>query len=260
MTEYFEAEFSENVQGYEAEYVEAKMKPESVGRGTPGWEARTIRPEPGCVFSAFEMNGMPEPTAEETATENGRYPVARLGYLRVQVPQPAGEVELTENRDYDVSGYETAKVRVPQGVFPAGELLMDHNGTEDCSGYETVNVAVPIVFDMELLELELLTVTVAENFTGVLNGALAELAALAPEGYLSDGVNINGFVYAALVDTPDTVNQLVTWGSHYHSGIRTTGRRYDGTKVVIQSSPGANSWAVTMKAGTKYKIAWMRFS
>lgn len=141
MTEIIEIEVDREPEA-ELEVIEAALKPETVGHGVPGWEAQTVRPEAGCVFSSFEMEGMPEPTAEETVTENGRYPVARLGFLKVQVPQPAGEVELTENRDYDVSGYETAKVRVPQGVFPAGTLPVLSNGSYDVTEFAGVNVAV----------------------------------------------------------------------------------------------------------------------
>jgi len=141
MTEIIEIEVDREPEA-ELEVIEAALKPETVGHGVPGWEAQTVRPEAGCVFSSFEMEGMPEPTAEETVTENGRYPVARLGFLKVQVPQPAGEVELTENRDYDVSGYETAKVRVPQGVFPAGTLPIKKNGIYTVTEYDSVNVQV----------------------------------------------------------------------------------------------------------------------
>lgn len=141
MTEIIEIEVDREPEA-ELEVIEAALKPETVGHGVPGWEAQTVRPEAGCVFSSFEMEGMPEPTAEETVTENGRYPVARLGFLKVQVPQPAGEVELTENRDYDVRVYETAKVRVPQGVFPEGVLPVGSNGIYDVTEFAGVNVAV----------------------------------------------------------------------------------------------------------------------
>lgn len=233
MAEYIEAEVVEGGAIETDGVIEGKVKPEQVGSGVPGYEAQTIYPESGCVFSRFEMAGFPEPTAEETITENGTHHVERVGVV---------------------------KVKVPQGVFPAGTLPVSANGVYDVTEYAGVNVAVPIVFGMELLVLELLTVTVDEDFSGVLNGALGALYNLIPDDKKTGGTNTIGIVYASLVDTPETADQLMSWGGHYNAGARNVGRKWDGSKIVIQSNPAINSWTAKLKSGTRYRIAWMRFA
>ena len=224
----YEAAFSGEAE-YEAEYV-AAVKPEVAGRATPSWEAQTLYPDPGCVFSRVEIDGMPEPTARMPITENGEHHVERVGVV-------------------DVS--------VPQGVFPAGTLQVTANGPYDVTGYAGIDVAVPIVFDLGLVVLELLTVTVAEDYTGALGGAMAALYASVASDIKTGGVNGHGIVYLSLVGAPGASDQLVSWGAHYNSGgVKTIGRRYDGAKIIVQNGPAVNSWTANLKAGTTYRMAW----
>ena len=120
MTVDYEAEFS-GEEAYEAEYVAAAVKPETVGHGVPGWEAQTVRPEPGCVFSSFEMEGMQEPTERAVITANGEHHVERVGIADVQVPQgvfPAGTLPINKNGIYTVSEYNAVNVQVQQSHEP----------------------------------------------------------------------------------------------------------------------------------------------
>lgn len=96
-------------------YVEGKLKPEIVGQVTPAYEPHRVTPPAGSVFSAVEVGAIPEPTEEETYTENGTYNVARIG---------------------------RAIIQVPQGVFPDGTLPVMSNGYYDVTEFEGVNVAV----------------------------------------------------------------------------------------------------------------------
>lgn len=211
-------------------YVEGKLKPEIVGQATPSYEPQTVTPPVGSVFSAVEVGAIPEPTETETYTENGTYDVSRIG---------------------------TAIVQVPQGVFPAGTLPITTNGPYDVTGYAGVDVAVPIVFDLGIVTLELLTVTVAEDYNGALGGAMAALYARVSADKKTGGVNGHGIVYLSLVDAPSATDQLVSWGAHFNSsGIRQIGRRYDGSKIIVQGNPAINSWAANLKTGTTYKMAW----
>ena len=239
---------------YRVKYVTAKVKPETVGRGTPGWEAQTVRPEPGCVFSSFEMAGMPEPTAEETVTENGRYPVARLGFLKVQVPQPAGEVELTENRDYDVSGYETAKVRVPQGVFPEGKLPVTKNGTYDVTGYETAEVNVPVEWVSPSGQARLVTqrVTLPEDFSGQATAFIPIITALAGIDTDHQDVVITTLAMAEEPQAPATneVRELVIG---YTAGLRYKRTYWNGSRWVTAIATNTY-FNVVAKAGTVYEL------
>lgn len=211
-------------------YVEGKLKPEVVGQATPAYEPQRVTPPAGSVFSAVEVGAISDPTAEETYTENGTYDVARIG---------------------------TAIVQVPQGVFPAGTLPITANGVYDVTGYAGANVFVPIVFDLGIVTLELLTVTVTEDYTGALGGAMAALYAAVSDDKKTGGVNGHGIVYLSLVDVPGASDQLVSWGAHYNNGgVKTIGRRYDGTKIIVQNGPAINSWAANLKAGTTYRMAW----
>ena len=104
----------------EMKYVEAKLKPELVGNVTPGWEPKTLTPEPGCVFSHVTVAGMPEPTAVVEISKNGDHHVERAGIARVQVPippgylLPEGKKTFTENgTDIDIRELESADINVP---------------------------------------------------------------------------------------------------------------------------------------------------
>lgn len=228
--EYYEATLEEEPV-YEAELVEAKVKPEQVRTVTPTAEGFDVTPDPGCVLRKVTVEPIPALTAEDTAAANG---------------------------DYDVERLKTLHVQVPQGVFPAGELLMDRNGTEDCSGYASVRVAVPERLDGAVVTAERKRVTVTEAFAGTLNQVLAALFALATQGGESVAVNVDGMLYVGLVSADGAENQLVTWGGHYNSGVRSIARRYNANgQVTIQSSPAVNSYMVTLPAGAVYDVLWL---
>ena len=211
-------------------YVEGKLKPEVVGQATPAYEPQRVTPPAGSVFSAVEVGAIPEPTETETYTENGTYDASRIG---------------------------TAIVQVPQGVFPAGTLPITANGPYDVTGYAGVDVSVPIAFDLGIVTLELLTVTVAEDYAGALGGAMAALYASVASDKKTGGVNGHGIAYLSLVDAPSATDQLVSWGAHYNNnGVRTIGRRYDGAKIIMQNGPAINAWTANLVAGTTYKMAW----
>lgn len=234
MTELIEIEVDEEPEA-ELEVIEAALKPETVGHGVPGWEAQTVRPEAGCVFSSFEMEGMPEPTAEETVTENGRYNVARLGFLKVQVPQPAGEVELTENRDYDVSGYETAKVRVPQGVFPEGTLPITRNGVYNVAEYEAVNVQVEQSQEPVLLA-SVDVATLAESVNRVVfHPTDFDLSAFRSIYFVCEGVRFSAqdWLYFTVADATAYTSKMLNIG----------------TKILCFARMGTN-WACAVKFAT----------
>ena len=228
--EYYEATLEEGPE-YRAEYVEAKIKPEQERTVTPTAEGFDVTPDAGCVLRKVTVEPIPALTAEDTAAANG---------------------------DYDVERLKTLHVQVPQGVFPAGELLMDHNGTEDCSGYASVRVAVPELLNGAVVTAERKRVTVTEAFSGTLNQALAALFTLATAGEESVAVNFDGILYVGLATADGAENQLVTWGGHYNSGVRSIARRYNASgQVTIQSFPAANSYMVTMPAGSVYDVLWM---
>ena len=84
MTE-FELEYVEP-SPVELEYVEAQIKPETIGHVIPTYEAQTIYPSSGTVFGSVEVDAIPDPTGEITITENDTYDVRRAGTAHVQVP------------------------------------------------------------------------------------------------------------------------------------------------------------------------------
>lgn len=105
----------------ELEVIEAKVKPEVVGQATPDYEPQTVTPPAGSVFSAVEVEAIPEPTATETYSENGTYNVARIGTAVVQVPHgvfPAGTLPITKNGIYTVTEYDSVNVQVQQSQEP----------------------------------------------------------------------------------------------------------------------------------------------
>ena len=253
MTELIEIEVDAEPEA-ELEVIEAALKPETVGHGVPGWEAQTVRPEAGCVFSSFEMEGMPEPTAEETVTENGRYPVARLGFLKVQVPQPAGEVELTENRDYDVSGYETAKVRVPQGVFPAGTLPVTANGTYDVMEYEATEVNVPVEWISPSEQMRMVTrrVTLMEDYSGQATAFIPIVTALAGIDTSHQDVVVTTLALVSVPQTPAT-NEIRELVIGYTAGLRYKRTYWNGSKWVTAIATNTY-FNVAAKAGSEFEL------
>lgn len=253
MTEIIEIEVDREPEA-ELEVIEAALKPETVGHGVPDWEPQTVRPEAGCVFSSFEMEGMPEPTAEETVTENGRYPVARLGFLKVQVPQPAGYVELTENRDYDVSGYETAKVRVPQGVFPAGALPISANGTYDVTGYEAAEVNVPVEWVSPSGQARLVTtrVTLPEDYSGQATAFIPMVTALAGIDTDHQDVVVTTLALVSEPQTPAT-NEIRELVIGYTAGWRYKRTYWNGSRWLTAITTNTY-FNVVAKAGSEFEL------
>ena len=150
-------------------YVEAAIKPEQVKDVTPTYEAQTVLPDDGMTLGRVNVAAIPDPTEEETFTENGDYNVARIGTAHVDVQPtldtatvtpteqtqtvtagqgydglsevtvnpipsqyvvPSGSVEITQNGETNVAGKETAIVNVP-GIVPSGtkEISITQNGT-----------------------------------------------------------------------------------------------------------------------------------
>lgn len=219
------------------DYIEAKIKPETVGHATPTEQAQTVTPAPGTTFSAVEVDAIPP-----------EYVV------------PSGTLVITENASgIDIREKAALNVNVPQGVFPEGTLPVIGNGVYDVTNFIGVNVNVPIVFDMGRFTLEMLTITIPDDFVGVLNAALGTLFNIVPDEKKIDGVNNCGIVYVALLDTPTDENQLISYGMHYKGGVRIIGKRWNNNRIVIQNAPAINSWQANLKAGTSYKIAWMTF-
>lgn len=219
------------------DYIEAKIKPETVGHATPTEQAQTVTPAPGTTFSAVEVDAIPP-----------EYVV------------PSGTLDITENASgINIRDKAVLNVNVPQGVFPEGTLPVIENGVYDVTNFIGVNVNVPVVFDMGRLTLEMLTITIPDDFVGVLNAALSTLFNIVPDEKKTEGVNTCGIVYASLLDTPTDDNQLISYGMSYNSGVRNIGRRWNNNRIVIYNNPAVNSWQANLKAGTSYKIAWMIF-
>lgn len=232
--EYYEL-YVDEPEEYEVEFVEAKIKPETIGHATPTEDAQTVTPAPGTTFSAVEVDAIPP-----------EYVV------------PTGTLDITENTSgIDIREKAALNVNVPQGVFPAGTFDITENGDFDVTNYIGVRVNVPIVFDLGILTLEMMTITIPDDFVGVLNAALSTLFNIVPDEKKIDGVNNCGIVYASLLDTPTDENQFISYGMHYNSGARSIGRRWNNNRIVIQNGPALNSWQANLKAGTSYKIAWM---
>lgn len=104
--EYYEL-YVDEPEEYEVEFVEAKIKPETVGHATPTEQAQTVTPAPGTTFSAVEVDAIPP-----------EYVV------------PSGTLDITENASgIDIRNKSALNVNVPQGVFPAGTLEITENGT-----------------------------------------------------------------------------------------------------------------------------------
>lgn len=127
------------------EVIEGTLKPEQTVNITPTYEAQTVLPDEGMTIGRVNVSAIPDPTDEETFTENGDYNVARIGTAHVAVPQPAGKITISENgTNVNIAQYATADIAVPQGVFPAGTKLITENVTgEDVTNYAAVDVAVP---------------------------------------------------------------------------------------------------------------------
>ena len=219
------------------DYIEAKIKPETVGHATPTEQAQTVTPAPGTTFSAVEVDAI-----------SPEYVV------------PSGTLDITENASgIDIRDKAVLNVNVPQGVFPEGTLPVIENGVYDVTNFIGVNVNVPVVFDMGRLTLEMLTITIPDDFVGTLNAALSTLFNIVPDEKKIGGVSNCGIVYASLLDTPTDDNQFISYGMNYNNGSRITGRRWNNNRIVIQNDPAINSWQANLKAGTSYKIAWMTF-
>lgn len=150
-------------------YVEAAIKPEQTKSVVPEYEPQTVLPDDGMTLGRVNVAAIPDPTDEETITENGDYNVARIGTAHVDVqptldtatvtpteqtqtvtPQqgfdglsevvvnpipseyvvPSGSVEITQNGETPVAGKATAIVNVP-GIVPSGtkQISITQNGT-----------------------------------------------------------------------------------------------------------------------------------
>ena len=224
MTVDYEAEFS-GEEAYEAEYVAAAVKPETVGHGVPGWEAQTMRPEPGCVFSSFEMEGMPEPTERTVIDSNGEHHVERAGI---------------------------ADVQVPQGVFPAGTLPVTANGRYDVSGYAEADVSVAWASPSDQVRLVTQRVTLPEDFSGQATAFLPAVTALAGIDMDHQDVVVTtlAMVDEPQIPTPNEVRELVIG---YTAGLRYRRTYWNGSRwtTAITTNTYFN---VVAKAGSVYEL------
>lgn len=138
----------------ELEYVEAAIKPETVGHITPTYEKQTVYPASGTVFGSVEVGAIPDPTEVKDISENGDHDVRRYGIARVNV-QPELQTKtvtptetqqaITADNGYD--GLDRVEVNpIPsQYVVPSGSLDITANGNEiDVTDKASVNVNVPI--------------------------------------------------------------------------------------------------------------------
>lgn len=197
-------------------------------------------------------------------TVNGDYDVTEKAGVHVAIPQgvfPSGVEDISVNGDYDVTGKAGVHVAVPQGVFPSGTKTVTTNGVANVREYDAVDVQVPEGVNAAIFTVQRKRITVAESFSGTLNQALAALYNLYTEGEQSVSVNVAGMLYVGLASADSVTDQLVSWGNHYNSGVRSVARKYNASgQVVIQSNPAVNSYSVVMPAGAVYDIIWMQIT
>lgn len=208
-------------------YVEGKLKPEIVGQVTPSYEPQRVTPPAGSVFSAVEVGAIPDPTEEETYTENGTYDVARIG---------------------------RAIVQVPQGVFPEGTLPITANGPYDVTGFAGVDVNVPVEWVSPSGHVRLVTerVTLPDDFTGQGTAFITTITALSGIDTSHQDVVVTTLALVSVPQTPATneIRELVTG---YTAGWRCKRTYWNGSKWVTAITTNTY-FNVVAKAGSVYEL------
>lgn len=107
------------------EYVEAAIKPETVGHVTPKRQAQTVYPASGTVFGSVEVDPMPNPVLQNTSIT------------------PTKQKQ-TATADSGFDGLGTVEVEpIPsEYIIPQGKTIIPQNGTFNVAQYEEAEVDV----------------------------------------------------------------------------------------------------------------------
>lgn len=155
------------------EFVEAKIKPETVGHVTPKYSAQTVYPAAGTTFGRVDVDAIPDPTAVKEIDTNGDHDVRRYGTARVNVQPTLQTKEVTPTKqtqtvtaDTGYDGLESVEVEpIPsEYIVPTGTLNITQNGVQDVTDKAAVNVNVPIPPEYIIPAG---TKTITENGTGI---------------------------------------------------------------------------------------------
>ena len=135
-------------------YVEAAIKPETVGHVTPTYEQQTVYPTSGTVFGSVEVDAIPEPTDVKEINDNGDHDVRRYGVARVNIHPRLQSKNVTPTEqlqpvtpDSGFDGLDRVEVNpIPsEYIVPSGSLDITENGNGiDVTEKESVNVNVPV--------------------------------------------------------------------------------------------------------------------
>lgn len=133
-------------------FVEAKIKPETVGHVTPTYEQQTVYPASGTVFGSVEVDAIPDPTAVKEIDSNGDHDVRRYGTARVDVQPDLQDKTVTPTKQKQTVqasenhyGLDTVTVNpIPsEYIIPTGSQNITQNGQDiDIADKATVNVNV----------------------------------------------------------------------------------------------------------------------
>lgn len=142
------------------EYVEAAIKPETVGHAVPKRQAQTVYPASGTVFGSVEIDPIPDPILQNTS-----------------ITPTKQKQTVTADSGFDGLGTVEVEPIPSEYIIPQGKTIIPQNGTFNVSQYEEVEVSVPVILNAPRFEVKKKRVTFVKS-TGSLSGALGYLCRL----------------------------------------------------------------------------------